>query len=140
MATWADVRAIGLAFPDVEEAPSYDGTPALKVRGRPFCRLWGPREYARDAIDGTEVAVVFCDLDAKEALIERSRGALFEAPHYVGWGAVPVRLADVTLDDLAAYLEWSYRLRAPKRLVAQLDAQRAGHDASRQDTAPTRSM
>src|SRR5688572_11275049 len=93
MATWADVRAIGLAFPDVEEAPSDDGTPALKVRGRPFCRLWGPREYARDAIDDTEVVVVFCDLDAKEALIEGSLGALFEAPHYVGWGAVPMRLA-----------------------------------------------
>jgi hypothetical protein len=140
MATWDDVRAIGLAFPEVEEAPSYDGTPALKVRGRPFCRLWGPREYARDGVHDTEVLVVFCDLEAKEALIEGSRGVLFEAPHYVGWGAVPMRLADVTLDDLAAYLEWSYRLRAPKRLIARLDAERAADDPSDQDVAPTRSM
>jgi hypothetical protein len=125
MPTWDDVRAIGMAFPEVEEAPSYDGTPALKVRGRPFCRLWGPREHARDGIDDTEVLVVFCDLDAKAALIEASRGVLFETPHYVGYGAVPVRLAEVTLGDLAAYLEWSYRLRAPKRLTALLDAGRA---------------
>ena len=128
MATFDDVRAIGMAFPEVEEAPSYDGTPALKVRGRPFCRLWGPREYARDGIHDTEVLVVFCDLDAKESLIEGSGGVLFETPHYVGYGAMPMRLADVTVEDLAAYLEWSYRLRAPKRLVALLDAERRHAD------------
>ena len=122
MPTFADVRAIGMVLPEVEEAPSYDGTRALKVRGRPFCRLWGPREHARDDVHDTEVLVVFCDLDAKEALIEGSAGVLFETPHYHGYGAMLVRLADATPDDLATYLEWSYRLRAPKRLVAVLDA------------------
>jgi hypothetical protein len=125
MPTWDDVRAVGMAFPDVIEAPSYDGTPALKVRGRPFCRLWGPREHARDGIHDTEVLVVFCDLEAKEALIEGSGGVLFETSHYVGYGAVPMRLADVAIDDLAAYLECSYRLRAPKRVLARLDAERS---------------
>jgi hypothetical protein len=51
-----------------------------------------------------------------------------------------MRLAEVTLDDLAAYLEWSYRLRAPKRLIARLGGQRAAQVPSGQDNAPTRSM
>jgi hypothetical protein len=122
MPTFADVRAIGATFPEAVEAPSYDGTPALKVRGRPFCRLWGPREHARDGVSDTEVLVVFCDLEAKEDLVAGSDGALFETPHYHGYGAMLVRLADVRLEDLAMYLEWSYRLRAPRRLVSVLDA------------------
>ena len=121
MATFDDVRAIGLAFPETEEAPSYDGTRALKVRGRPFCRLWGPREHKRDGVSDTEVLVVFCDLDAKTDLIAGSDGVLFETPHYHGYGAMLVRLAEVSIADLAMYLEWSYRLRAPKRLAALLD-------------------
>lgn len=121
MATFDDVRAIGLAFPETEEAPSYDGTRALKVRGRPFCRLWGPREHKRDGVSDTEVLVVFCDLDAKPDLIAGSDGVLFETPHYHGYGAMLVRLAEVSIADLAMYLEWSYRLRAPKRLAALLD-------------------
>jgi hypothetical protein len=126
MATFDDVRAIGLRFPEAVEAPSYDGTPALKVRGRPFCRLWGPREHRRDGITGSEVLVVFCDLEAKEDLIASAGGVLFETTHYHGYGAVLVRLADVALTHLATYLEWSYRLRAPRRLVAVLDASREG--------------
>lgn len=121
MATFDDVRAIGLAFPETAEAPSYDGTRALKVRGRPFCRLWGPREHKRDGVSDTEVLVVFCDLDAKPDLIAGSDGVLFETPHYHGYGAMLVRLAEVSIADLAMYLEWSYRLRAPKRLAALLD-------------------
>jgi hypothetical protein len=123
MATWDDVRAIGLAFPESLEAPSYDGTPALKVRGRPYCRLWGPREHARDGISDTDVLVVFCELDAKADLIAGSDGVLFETPHYRGYGAMLVRLEDVTIADLEMFLGWSYRLRAPKRLVATLDEQ-----------------
>jgi hypothetical protein len=124
VATFDDVRAIGLAFPETEEAPSYDGTRALKVRGTPFCRLWGPREHKRDGVSDTEVLVVFCDLDAKPDLIAGSKGVLFETPHYHGYGAMLVRLSEVSIADLAIYLEWSYRLRAPKRLAAMIDQPR----------------
>ena len=47
---------------------------------------------------------------------------LFTVPHYEGYGAVLVRLTDVELDDLADWIEDSYRLKAPPTLLRQLDA------------------
>jgi predicted DNA-binding protein (MmcQ/YjbR family) len=38
-----------------------------------------------------------------------------------GWVTVPFRAPGVTLDVLRDWVEESYRIRAPKRLVAQLD-------------------
>ena len=38
-----------------------------------------------------------------------------------GHGAMLIRLADVDLDDLADYLEDSYRIKAPRTLVRRLD-------------------
>jgi hypothetical protein len=122
MATFDDVRRIGLEWPGVAEGTSY-GTPALKVRGRGFCRLWSEREHERDGVHGTEVLVVFCELEEKELLVESSHGVLFSTPHYDGYGAVLVRLADVDLDELAELLEDSFRHKAPAALVRRLDEQ-----------------
>jgi hypothetical protein len=47
---------------------------------------------------------------------------LFSTPHYQGYGAMLIRLADVTEADLADYLEDSYRLKAPAKVLRQLDA------------------
>jgi hypothetical protein len=65
------------------------------VRGKPFCRLWSSTEHERDGIHGTDVLVVFCDADEKQMLIETSAGALFSTPHYDGYPALLIRLADV---------------------------------------------
>jgi 3-methyladenine DNA glycosylase AlkD len=129
MATWDDVRRIGMRFPGVQEAPSYHGMPALKAGGKPFCRLWSASEHDRDGVHGTEVAVVFCALEEKDALLTTSPDALFTTPHYDGHPALLVRLADVDEPLLAELVEDSYRLRAPKRLVRQLDLAGDGWDA-----------
>jgi len=118
-ATFADVRRLTAHLPGVEESTSY-GTPALKVGGRSFCRLWSEREHRRDGVHDTEVLVVFCDPTWKSALIDASAGVLFSTPHYEGYGAVLVRLADVTHDDLAGHLEESYLLRAPASIRRSL--------------------
>lgn len=120
MATLDDVREIGMRMPEVEESTSY-GTPALKVRGRLVCRLWGESEHRRDGVDDTEVIAVHCDLEAKDDLIESSNGVLFSTPHYEGHGMMLIRLADSDLEELAGYLEDSYCLRAPKALLRKLD-------------------
>ena len=83
--------------------------------------MWSEREHRRDGVDDTEVLVVFCDAAIKQAMIEDSGGVLFSTPHYEGHGAMLVRLAEVELDDLADYLEESYRNRAPSTLVRRLD-------------------
>jgi hypothetical protein len=120
MATFDDVRRLGAELPEVEESTSY-GTPALKVRGKLVCRMWGDREYERNGVADTGVLVVFCDVEAKPALIESSGGVLFSTPHYEGHGAMLVRLAHVERDELADHLEDSYRLRAPRKRVRRLD-------------------
>lgn len=120
MATFDDVRRLGAELPEVTETTSY-GTPALAVRKKSFCRLWGEREHRRDGVTDSEVLVVFCDPDEKVALVESSGGVLFSTRHYDGYGAVLVRLADVGVDDLADLLEDSYRIKAPATLRRRLD-------------------
>lgn len=120
MATFEDVRRLGGRLPEVEEGTSY-GTPALKVGGKAFCRVWRPGEHDRDGVHDTEVLVVFCDLDEKELLLDSAGGVLFSTPHYAGYPAMLVRLADVDVDLLDEVLEDSYRAKAPKRLLRLLD-------------------
>jgi hypothetical protein len=119
MPTFADVVRLSAQLPEVEQSTSW-GTPALKVRGRSFCRLWGAREHARYAIGGSEVLVVFCELEWKQTLLDAASDVLFTTPHYDGHGSVLVRLADVELDELFGYLEASYLLKAPQSLRNQL--------------------
>lgn len=118
-----DVRRLAADLPDVEVGTSY-GTPALKVRGRSFCRLWGEREHRRDGVHDSEVLVVLGELPAKEVLLDAHPGVVFTTPHYDGYGAFLVRLADVEADDLADWLEDAYRLKAPATLRRRLDGQR----------------
>ena len=120
MATFDDVRRLGMRLPEVTEGTFY-GTPALKVTGKGFCRMWSEREYNRDGVHDTEVLVVFCEPEAKEALLESYPDVLFSTPHYEGYGAMLIRLADVEPDDLAEWLEDSYRRRAPDALLRRLD-------------------
>jgi hypothetical protein len=120
MATFKDVKRAAAELPEVAESTSY-GTASLKVRGKSFCRMWGDREHKRDRVDDSEVLVVYCDVDEKDALIEAAGGVLFSTPHYEGYGAMLIRLADVQPDDLADFLEDSYRLKAPKMLLQRLD-------------------
>ena len=131
MATFDDVRRLGMELPEVVESTSY-GTPALKVRKKGFCRMWGEREHRRDQVFDTEVLVLFCDLEVKAVLLENHPDALFTVPHYDGYGSVLVRLADVDLDDLAEWLEESYRTKAPDTLVRQL-RRRVSRPASGED-------
>lgn len=108
-AIFARVRAAAAHLPEVEES-SWFGTPSLKVRGKSFVRL-------KDA----DTLVVLCALDEKEMLMEAAPEAYFETDHYKGWPAVLVRLKAIGAAELRRRLERAWRLKAPKRLVAQLD-------------------
>ncbi len=120
MATFDDVRRLMADWPETEASTSY-GTPAFKVRKQWICRLWSRREHDRDDVHDTEVLVVRCDLDEKAALIDAFDGVLFSTPHYDGYPAMVVRLADADEDLLIDVLDGSYRLAAPATLVRQLD-------------------
>ncbi|MEA2398501.1 MAG: hypothetical protein QOK25_2057 [Thermoleophilaceae bacterium] len=112
MPSWDDVVAIATRFPGVETATSY-GTPALKVRGKGVCRL-------RTEPDALVLRVI--DMGEREALLQGQPDAFFSTPHYDGYPYVLVRLEAVDPEELAELLEEAWRLRAPKRLVAEYDA------------------
>ena len=112
MPTWDDVVAIGSRFPGVEAATSY-GTPSLKVRGKFMCRL---------RTDPDALVVRVLDLGDREALLQSKPQTYFSTPHYDGHPYVLVRLGKVSKRELAELLEDAWRIRAPKRLVAEYDA------------------
>ena len=111
MAAWEDVIALAERLPGVEVTTSY-GRPAIKVRGKFMCAL-------RTSPD----AFVFRVLDVadQEALVRGNPDVFFITPHYEGYPAVLVRFT-VAPDQLAELVEDAWRLRAPKRLVAEHDA------------------
>lgn len=111
MATESDVREIALSLPATEERPSY-ATPGFRVRDRLFARIREP-----------DVLLVWCaDEGEKDFLIRAEPAKFFTTPHYDGHPSVLVHLSAVERDELAELLTDSWRLRAPKRLAASLDA------------------
>jgi hypothetical protein len=106
-------REAALRLPGVEQATSY-GTPAWRV---------GKRLFARWHQDG-ESLVVRSEPGQREGLLERDSKVFFVSDHYRGHPWVQVRLRAVSAGVLAEVLESAWRLRAPRRLVAELDAKR----------------
>jgi hypothetical protein len=111
MAGWHDVIAIGERFPGVEVTTSY-GRPALRVAGKFMCSI-------RESPD----ALVFRVLDVPDqlALVRGQPDVFFTTPHYDGWPYVLVKMETVTDEQLAELVEDAWRIRASKKLVAQLD-------------------
>jgi hypothetical protein len=70
-----------------------------------------------------DTLVVLCALDEKEMLMQAAPEVYFETDHYKGWPAVLVRLKRIGAAELRSRLERAWRLKVPKRLVAQLDRQ-----------------
>ena len=111
MPSWEDVVAMGTRLPGVEEG-SWWGTPGLLVKGKGFCRL-------RTDPDALVLRVVH--MGEREALLQGQPDAFFSTPHYDGAPYVLVRLEAVDPEELAELIEEAWRIRAPKKLVAEYD-------------------
>jgi hypothetical protein len=108
-----DVREIALSLPETIEKPSY-GMPGFRVKDRLFARIREERD----------VLVIWREgLDEKEFLIAAEPDKFFTTPHYDGHAIVLVRLGAVDREELTELVIESWRLRAPKRLVARFDAE-----------------
>ncbi|MEO8636668.1 MAG: MmcQ/YjbR family DNA-binding protein [Gemmatimonadales bacterium] len=99
----------GGRLPGVETGMSY-GTPALRVKGKLFARVWE---------DG-ETLVLKVDFDSRDAMLKAQPGIFFVTDHYRGYPAVLARLSMVKNPQLRILLEDSWRFTAPKKLLAQL--------------------
>lgn len=111
MADEQDVRRLALELPATVERPSY-GTPGFRVKDKLFARLH----------EEPGVLVLWCEsAHDKQALMAQRPEAFFSPPHYEGHDLVLVRLERVSLEELSELLADAWRLRAPARLVAELD-------------------
>ncbi len=112
---WEQLVKIGCELPEVEEGIWFR-TPALKVRGKSFVRL---KE------DGQSVVFLLDSVDEQEFLTMAQAELYFITEHYQGSPAVLARLSKLPVAECRRRLEQGWRLKAPKKLVAQLQSAQA---------------
>jgi hypothetical protein len=124
MADLDDVRRIALSLPETTGENGFAVLRGGKPRG--FAWVWMERkEPKKPRVPCPEViAVRTANLDEKDGLIATAPEKFFTEPHYNGFPAVLVRLANVELDELEELLIEGWRCQAPKALVKQFDAAR----------------
>jgi hypothetical protein len=108
-----DVRDVALSLPGAVEQP-YNHLPGFRVRGKLFARV----HEQPDAI-----FVKCVDIAERDGLLDAEPEKFFITPHYSGYSGMLVRLSAIDHDELAELLTESWRLTAPKKLLAQLDAE-----------------
>jgi hypothetical protein len=112
MATLDDVRRLALSLPETSERPCY-GTPGFYVRKHLFARIRS---------DEASV-VVKADMGERELLMGAEPDVFFVTDHYREYGYVLVRVEAIEEDELLEVLTDSWRMVAPKRLLAAFDAE-----------------
>jgi hypothetical protein len=115
----ADVREICLGFPEVTERLSH-GTLTWFVRGKSTFVTLHETGHHRN-----EFPHLWCaaPTGVQEELIAAEPERFFRPPYVGHRGWLGVRLdGDVDWTEIAELCEDAYRLIAPKRLVAELDA------------------
>ena len=121
MATQADVRRIALSLPETEEEA---GRFAFAVRNKGklkgFAWVWLERVSPKKARvpNPAVLAVRVANEVEKDLLIKALPQKFFTEPHYNGYPAVLVRLAEVRVPELRGLLEEAWRCQAPRTLLA----------------------
>jgi len=131
VSTWDAVRRLVAALPDTDEHPSYGGLSSWRVHGKMI--VWerplgqGDRQAlgaAAPAEDEPLLGVRVADEGVKAALIAEAPDVFLTIPHLDGSAVVLVRLARIGDAELAELVGDAWRLRAPKRLLAEHDRTR----------------
>ena len=108
------LRDACLRFPGAVEAGGV-GNPSFKVRDKIFAMQHGH--------EGRPSLWVKAPEGVQELLVGSERGRFFRPPYVGHHGWVGAWLdVDLDWDELRDLVEESYRLTAPKRLIAELDA------------------
>lgn len=112
MITIDEIRAIAATLPAAAERASYGGRPSWRTPRRVFA-------WVRD---DPEALVVWVEsVDERDALIAADPGTFFTTSHYDGQAIVLVDLDAVGRDEAAELITESFRLRAERALVSELD-------------------
>lgn len=116
------MRELCLAFPETNERPSH-GAPTFFIRNKKTFVMFVDDHHG----DG-RVAIWCAAPDGVQASVVDEEPERFFVPPYVGprgWLGVRLDLAP-DWSEVGVIVEDAYRIVAPKRLVAQLDAGRPG--------------
>ena len=114
--TLDEMRAIALSFPGAVEGTSY-GQPSFLVNKKFLTRL----RREDDSLVLLEVS-----FDEREMLIEVEPETFHVTPHYKDYPSVLARRASLDPGSFRAFLERRWRKIAPKKLVKEWDAGKAG--------------
>jgi hypothetical protein len=116
MATQADVRRIALSLPGTEEGQERFAFSVMsKGKAKGFAWVWMERVIPKKprVANPAVLAVRVANLTEKDLLISREPAKFFTEPHYNGFPAVLVRLAEVSVAELRPLLEDAWRCMAP---------------------------
>lgn len=126
MATWDDVARIVGELPLTSEQSPHDWRVGKKLLAweRPL------RASDRDALsargiqapEGDILGVWVSDEGVKFALVADEPGIYFTTPHFDGYPAVLVRLAEIDARGLEELITEAWLTRAPKKLVQEFQA------------------
>jgi phosphoribosylglycinamide formyltransferase 1 len=111
----ARVGELALALPEAEERPSH-GSPGWRVAGGKYFAIFSRHHHGEKEI---AVLVKTSGQDELAALIERDPGSYYRPAYYgaSGWVGIVLNRQGVDWDNVAAWLERSWRSVAPKRLT-----------------------
>lgn len=108
-----DARRMALALPGADEG-TWFGLPTFKVRSKFFAGL---------GKDGASL-VLRCNVYERKYLMESAPDVYFVTDHYRDDPYVLVNLSAADADALRERIEESWRMVAPKKLIAELEAGR----------------
>jgi len=120
MATQADVRRIALSFPETEEAANdFAFSVRNKGKAKGFAWVWKERVNPKKprVPNHAVLAVRVANLAQRDSLLAADEKKFFTEPHYEGFPAVLVRLAEVSVADLKVLLADGWRCMAPAELT-----------------------
>ena len=105
--TFATVKKLALAMPDVEEGTAY-GSPALKLHGQLLACIPTNKQAEPDSL------VVRVDFDQRDELLAAEPGIYYLKDHYVEYACVLVRLKRIHRDALRDLLLMSWKFVSSK--------------------------
>jgi hypothetical protein len=120
VASWNDVTRIVGDLPETTEASprNWRVRKKLIVWERPLRKA----DYAAlgdSAPDGEILGARVADEGVKFALVAEEPGVYFTTPHFDGYPAVLVRLAEISMDELQELITEAWLAQAPKTLARE---------------------
>ncbi|MBE1546351.1 hypothetical protein GGC64_000359 [Mycobacterium sp. OAS707] len=118
MATWADVRRSVAGLPETAEASPHNWRVRKKLIAweRPL-RTSDLAALGADAPEGDILGARVADEGVKFALIADDPRVYFTTPHFEGYPAVLVRLAEIGVPELEELITEAWLAQAPKTLA-----------------------